>query len=96
MSPIVWRGSYQGVEESAKLVDGHGDQRGVVGVGAALRGGGHHDEGPSTFHRHPATGTYSPRVAGVGLMHRPARRPPAEAEGQYYAHLQVRQHTDHT
>jgi putative transposase len=30
------------------------------------------------------------------LMHRLRRRPPAEAEGEYYAHLQVGQHTDHT
>jgi transposase InsO family protein len=30
------------------------------------------------------------------LMHRLARRPPAEAEAQYYAHHQVGQHTDHT
>ena len=35
---------YGGVEESAKLVDGQGDQRGVGGIGAALRGGGHHDQ----------------------------------------------------
>ena len=30
------------------------------------------------------------------LMHRLGRRPPAEAETEYYAHLQVGQHTDHT
>jgi putative transposase len=30
------------------------------------------------------------------LMHRLRRRPPAEAEAEYYAHLQVGQHTDHT
>ncbi len=30
------------------------------------------------------------------LMHRLGRRPPAEAEAEYYAHLQVGQHTDHT
>jgi putative transposase len=30
------------------------------------------------------------------LMHRLGRRPPAEAEGEYDAHLQVGQHTDHT
>ena len=30
------------------------------------------------------------------LMHRLSRRPPAEVEAEYYAHLQVGQHTDHT
>jgi putative transposase len=30
------------------------------------------------------------------LMHRLGRRPPAEAEAEYYSHRQVRQHTDHT
>jgi transposase InsO family protein len=30
------------------------------------------------------------------LMHRLGRRPPAEAEAEYYAHHQVGQHTDHT
>ncbi len=30
------------------------------------------------------------------LMHRLRRRPPAEAEAEYYAHLEVGQHTDHT
>ncbi len=30
------------------------------------------------------------------LMHRLRRRPPVEAEAEYYAHLQVGQHTDHT
>ena len=30
------------------------------------------------------------------LMHRLGRRPPTEAEAEYYAHLQVGQHTDHT
>lgn len=29
------------------------------------------------------------------LMHRLGRRPPAEAEAKYYAHRQVRRHTDH-
>jgi transposase InsO family protein len=30
------------------------------------------------------------------VMHRLGRRPPAEAEAEYYSHQQVRQHTDHT
>jgi putative transposase len=30
------------------------------------------------------------------LVHRLGRRPPAEADGGYYAHLRVGQHTDHT
>jgi putative transposase len=30
------------------------------------------------------------------LMHRLGRRPPAEAEAEYYAHQQAGQHTDHT
>ena len=30
------------------------------------------------------------------LMHRLGRRPPAEVEAEYYVHLQVGQHTDHT
>jgi putative transposase len=30
------------------------------------------------------------------LMHRLGRRPPAEAEAEYYARHQVGQHTDHT
>jgi putative transposase len=30
------------------------------------------------------------------LMHRLGRRPPAEAEAEYYAHHQVGLHTDHT
>jgi hypothetical protein len=30
------------------------------------------------------------------LMHRLGRRPPAEVAAEYYAHLQVGQHTDHT
>ena len=34
--------------------------------------------------------------AASRLMHRLARRPPAEAEAEYYTHLQVGQHTHHT
>jgi transposase InsO family protein len=30
------------------------------------------------------------------LMHRLSRRPPAEAEAEYYAHQQAGQHTGHT
>jgi putative transposase len=30
------------------------------------------------------------------FMHRLGRHPPAEAEADYYAHLRIGQHTDHT
>jgi len=56
------------------------------------------DTGPSSQRRRPSTAKLARRAVGrlPGTPRPSARRPPAEAEAEYYAHLRIGQHTGHT